>query len=106
MYSTAFLDLPPLQAAAGEVHLPGSKSISNRVLLLAALAEGDTLVEALLDSDENNLAAIVKRIGADPAQLAKRDETLLLCSAPLPRAASAPTQGPPIIDPSSSTHLP
>ena len=42
MYSTAFLDLPPLQAAAGEVHLPGSKSISNRVLLLAALSNGTT----------------------------------------------------------------
>jgi 5-enolpyruvylshikimate-3-phosphate synthase len=39
MFSTAFLDLPPLAAAAGTVRLPGSKSISNRVLLLAALCE-------------------------------------------------------------------
>ena len=37
MYSTAFLDVPPLAAAAGAVTLPGSKSISNRVLLLSAL---------------------------------------------------------------------
>ena len=32
-----FLDLPPMLGAAGSVRLPGSKSISNRVLLLAAL---------------------------------------------------------------------
>ncbi|MFN6961476.1 MAG: hypothetical protein ACK4N6_04470, partial [Rhodocyclaceae bacterium] len=37
---TACLDLPPLFHAAGTVKLPGSKSISNRMLLLAALADG------------------------------------------------------------------
>ena len=31
-----FIDLPPMLQAAGSVRLPGSKSISNRVLLLAA----------------------------------------------------------------------
>ncbi len=50
-----FIDLPPMRSAAGTVRLPGSKSISNRVLLLAALAEGDTLVEALLDSDDTRV---------------------------------------------------
>lgn len=55
MYSTAFLDLPPLQAAAGEVHLPGSKSISNRVLLLAALSSGTTTVHDLLASDDTRV---------------------------------------------------
>ena len=55
MYSTAFLDLPPLQAAAGEVHLPGSKSISNRVLLLAALSRGTTTVHDLLASDDTRV---------------------------------------------------
>ena len=55
MYSTAFLDLPPLQAAAGEVHLPGSKSISNRVLLLAALSHGTTAVHDLLSSDDTRV---------------------------------------------------
>ena len=44
MYDIPFLDLPPLRGASGTVRLPGSKSISNRVLLLAALAEGSTLV--------------------------------------------------------------
>ncbi|HUX92098.1 MAG TPA: bifunctional 3-phosphoshikimate 1-carboxyvinyltransferase/cytidylate kinase [Gallionellaceae bacterium] len=47
-----FLDLPPLLSAQGTVRLPGSKSISNRVLLLAALAEGETQVCDLLHSDD------------------------------------------------------
>jgi 3-phosphoshikimate 1-carboxyvinyltransferase len=55
MYTTAFLDLPPLTAAAGTVRLPGSKSISNRVLLLAGLAQGTTDVHDLLDSDDTRV---------------------------------------------------
>jgi 3-phosphoshikimate 1-carboxyvinyltransferase len=55
MYSTAFLDLPPLVRAGGTVRLPGSKSISNRVLLLAGLAEGTTAVHDLLDSDDTRV---------------------------------------------------
>ena len=55
MYSTAFLDLPPLVSAGGSVRLPGSKSISNRVLLLAGLAEGTTAVHDLLDSDDTRV---------------------------------------------------
>ena len=47
-----FLELPPLMSAHGTVRLPGSKSISNRVLLLAALAEGVTDVCDLLHSDD------------------------------------------------------
>jgi 3-phosphoshikimate 1-carboxyvinyltransferase len=44
--------LSPASRIAGTIKLPGSKSISNRTLLLAALAEGDTLVRDLLDSDD------------------------------------------------------
>ena len=47
-----FIDLPPLLSTKGSVRLPGSKSISNRVLLLAALAEGETEVRDLLESDD------------------------------------------------------
>jgi len=47
-----FLDLPQLCSASGSVRLPGSKSISNRVLLLAALSEGETEVRDLLASDD------------------------------------------------------
>jgi len=49
---TEFLDLPPVSTARGTLRLPGSKSISNRALLLAALAEGDTLLHDLLSSDD------------------------------------------------------
>ncbi len=50
-----FLDLPPAFHAAGTVRLPGSKSISNRFLLLAALAEGDTGIRDLLASDDTEV---------------------------------------------------
>ena len=55
MFSTAFLDIPPLQSASGTVTLPGSKSISNRVLLLSALCQGTTVVHDLLDSDDTRV---------------------------------------------------
>src|SRR5450830_1034842 len=55
MFATAFLDIPPLQTAGGCVTLPGSKSISNRVLLLAALSQGTTTVHDLLDSDDTRV---------------------------------------------------
>ena len=47
-----YLDLPPVKRMTGTVKLPGSKSISNRILLLAALADGETRVCDLLDSDD------------------------------------------------------
>ena len=56
------LTLPALTRSAGTVRLPGSKSISNRMLLLAALAEGTTEIRDLLDSDDTRvmLAALAK----------------------------------------------
>ena len=55
MFSTPFLDLPPLTDATGSVTLPGSKSISNRVLLLAAMCSGTTTIHDLLDSDDTRV---------------------------------------------------
>ena len=55
MFETAFLDIPALRSAQGTVRLPGSKSISNRVLLLAALCKGRTVVHDLLDSDDTRV---------------------------------------------------
>jgi 3-phosphoshikimate 1-carboxyvinyltransferase len=49
------LTLGPFTRASGTVRLPGSKSISNRVLLLAALSEGETRVRDLLDSDDTRV---------------------------------------------------
>ncbi|APW37111.1 cytidylate kinase [Rhodoferax koreense] len=69
MFSTAFLDLPPLEGAGGTVLLPGSKSISNRVLLLAALSGGTTTVHDLLDSDDTRvMLAALRQLGCGVAQ--------------------------------------
>ena len=46
------ITLQPISYVKGEIHLPGSKSLSNRALLLAALAQGTTTVTNLLDSDD------------------------------------------------------
>ena len=66
MYTTAFLDLPPLLQAEGAVRLPGSKSISNRVLLLAGLSEGTTRVHDLLASDDTRVMLdALRTLGCD-----------------------------------------
>ena len=46
------LTLQPVSYINGDVTLPGSKSLSNRILLLAALADGETRITNLLDSDD------------------------------------------------------
>jgi 3-phosphoshikimate 1-carboxyvinyltransferase len=55
MLPIPFVDLPPLTGACGRVRLPGSKSISNRVLLLAGLCTGRTVVHDLLQSDDTRV---------------------------------------------------
>jgi 3-phosphoshikimate 1-carboxyvinyltransferase len=62
-----FLDIGPIARMAGTVRLPGSKSISNRSLLLAALARGTTELTGLLDAGDvdrmrDSLAALGVRI--------------------------------------------
>jgi 3-phosphoshikimate 1-carboxyvinyltransferase len=52
MTSDNFIDLPPLLSARGTITLPGSKSISNRILLLSALAQGTTEIRDVLLSDD------------------------------------------------------
>jgi 3-phosphoshikimate 1-carboxyvinyltransferase len=49
------LTVAPIAHAAGQVALPGSKSISNRVLLLAALAQGTTELVGLLEADDTRV---------------------------------------------------
>ncbi len=59
-----FLDLLPLKTARGSIRLPGSKSISNRTLLLAALAEGTTDIRDLLASDDTDrMLEALKQLG-------------------------------------------
>ena len=58
------IELKPLRRASGSVRLPGSKSISNRVLLLAALAQGETEIGGLLDADDTRvMQEALKKLG-------------------------------------------
>ena len=64
MFDTKFIDLPPLTAAGGTVVLPGSKSISNRALLLSALCKGTTALHDVLDSDDTRvMLAALRQLG-------------------------------------------
>lgn len=55
MYKISHLDLPALSGVQGDLHLPGSKSISNRLLLLSALSTGETVLHDVLDSDDTRV---------------------------------------------------
>ena len=58
------LHLNPINCINGEINIPGSKSISNRVLLLATLARGSTTLTNLLDSDDiRYMLASLKQLG-------------------------------------------
>ena len=58
------LTLRPIRSVGGQIQLPGSKSLSNRVLLLSALAQGDTEVSNLLDSDDTrHMIAALRNLG-------------------------------------------
>ncbi len=70
MFDIEYLDIPPLARAGGTVRLPGSKSISNRVLLLAALSQGQTTVHDLLASDDTAvMLAALKQLGCGVTQM-------------------------------------
>ncbi|MEK6592037.1 MAG: 3-phosphoshikimate 1-carboxyvinyltransferase [Pseudomonadota bacterium] len=59
-----YLDLAPIRRVRGTVSLPGSKSISNRTLLLAALAAGETRIRDLLESDDTrHMLEALRRLG-------------------------------------------
>ncbi len=49
------LQVGPFRSAHGSITLPGSKSISNRALLLTALSEGQTTLKGLLDADDTQV---------------------------------------------------
>jgi 3-phosphoshikimate 1-carboxyvinyltransferase len=79
------LNLPAARHAAGVVRLPGSKSISNRVLLLAALAEGATLIHDVLDSDDTQvMLTALQRLGVDCQQVAATSWRIQGCGGRLP----------------------
>ncbi|GIU54092.1 MULTISPECIES: 3-phosphoshikimate 1-carboxyvinyltransferase [Shewanella] len=60
------LRLEPVKKVSGVVNIPGSKSISNRALLLATLAKGKTTLTNLLDSDDiRYMLASLKQLGVN-----------------------------------------
>ncbi|MEJ2043539.1 MAG: 3-phosphoshikimate 1-carboxyvinyltransferase [Reinekea sp.] len=60
------LALPRLHLAQGEVTIPGSKSLSNRILLLSALCEGTTTIDNLLKSDDvRHMLTALGRLGVE-----------------------------------------
>lgn len=60
------LTLQPIAKVDGEVTIPGSKSLSNRILLLATLAKGETLVTNLLNSDDiRHMLTALEQMGVD-----------------------------------------
>ncbi len=64
-----YLDLYPIARVDGTVVLPGSKSISNRILLLAALAQGSTEVKGLLASDDTQrMLEALQKLGVNWVQ--------------------------------------
>jgi len=70
MTSENFIDLPPLLSARGTITLPGSKSISNRILLLSALAQGTTEIrDVLLSDDTGRMLDGLRALGVAVEQL-------------------------------------
>jgi 3-phosphoshikimate 1-carboxyvinyltransferase len=70
-----FIDLAPRAHVSGSVVLPGSKSISNRALLLAALARGTTKLSGLLDSDDTQvMRAALARLGVSCSDLSANSD--------------------------------
>lgn len=73
-----FLDLQPVTRARGQVQLPGSKSISNRTLLLAALASGTTEIRDLLKSDDTDrMLEALQALGVGVTKTGENDYTII-----------------------------
>ena len=85
MNHTEYIDLPPLISARGTVVLPGSKSISNRVLLLAALAHGTTVVRDLLKSDDTErMLEALRELGVSVVSLSDNAYRIVGCGGNFP----------------------
>lgn len=75
-----WLDLPVVAAAQGQIQLPGSKSISNRILLLAALADGVTHIHDLLASDDTaRMLEALRILGVSISQTGTNDYQIIGC---------------------------
>ena len=84
------LKLPAASHAQGTVKLPGSKSISNRTLLLAALATGVTEIRDLLVSDDTaRMLEALEKLGVKLEKLSETDWRVYGCGGNIPNKGSA-----------------
>jgi 3-phosphoshikimate 1-carboxyvinyltransferase len=73
MAQSKVLEIAPRGPLHASVRVPGSKSISNRALLLAALARGESTLDGVLDSDDTQvMAAALRALGAAVTQSGDR----------------------------------
>ena len=81
------INIGPFTKAQGTVILPGSKSISNRTLLLAALCEGETIVRNLLKSDDTDvMLAAFSKLGVAAKSLGDDDYCITGCGGVFPNS--------------------
>lgn len=79
------LTLDPITKVDGTITIPGSKSLSNRILLLAALAEGKTKISNLLDSDDiSHMLNALKLLGVKWERTGESEVVVVGCAGPLP----------------------
>lgn len=84
-----FINIPPLPNAVGTVRLPGSKSISNRMLLLAALAEGATEIRDVLVADDTQvMLAALEKLGVGETAIDDRTWRIEGCGGAFPVKAA------------------
>lgn len=80
-----FLDLDPIVRISGVARMPGSKSISNRVLLLAALARGETVVRDALEADDTRVMLdALRALGIDTARGNSAEILIRGCAGTIP----------------------
>ncbi len=83
---TKVLELSPVASVAGTIKLPGSKSISNRTLLLAALSHGKTMIRDLLSSDDTaRMLEALQTLGVKLEQLSQNDWLIHGCAGQFPQ---------------------
>ena len=71
--------LSPHRPVAGSIRVPGSKSISNRVLLMAALGRGTVRLRGLLHSDDTKvMISALKALGVAQMKFEKNGEVLVI----------------------------
>lgn len=82
------LILAPIKRISGRVDLPGSKSLSNRVLLLSMLAEGTTQIQNLLDSDDvRYMIGALEKLGITLQETREKNEISVEgCSGGIPNS--------------------